>query len=93
MLFFCRIRERQVLFFFTDIDECVSAPCQNGGTCTDQVNSYTCHCPPGYTGLQCQTGKICFSKECVWLNTFTVFFQLIETVFPCLTLPDAVSIL
>ena len=43
---------------FTDIDECVSAPCQNGGTCTDHVNSYLCQCAPGYSGLQCQTGKV-----------------------------------
>lgn len=42
---------------FADIDECVSAPCQNGGTCVDQVNGYLCQCAPGYTDLQCQTGK------------------------------------
>ena len=39
-----------------DIDECASGPCQNGGTCTDQVNGYLCQCAPGYTDLQCQTG-------------------------------------
>ena len=41
----------------TDIDECASGPCQNGGTCIDQVNGYQCQCVPGYTDLQCQTGK------------------------------------
>ena len=40
----------------TDIDECASAPCQNGATCLDQVNGYLCQCAPGYTDLQCQTG-------------------------------------
>ena len=25
-----------------NIDECASAPCQNGGTCNDGVNGYTC---------------------------------------------------
>ena len=39
-----------------DIDECASGPCQNGGTCTDQVNGYLCQCAPGYSDLQCQTG-------------------------------------
>ena len=42
---------------FLDIDECASAPCQNGGTCVDQVNGYLCQCAPGYTDLQCQTGE------------------------------------
>ena len=42
---------------FIDIDECASGPCQNGGTCVDQVNGYQCQCSPGYTDLQCHTGK------------------------------------
>ena len=46
-----------VYFLLLDIDECASSPCQNGGTCMDQVNSYQCQCLPGYTDLQCQTGK------------------------------------
>uniref|UniRef100_W5KXV1 Crumbs cell polarity complex component 2b n=1 Tax=Astyanax mexicanus TaxID=7994 RepID=W5KXV1_ASTMX len=28
-----------------NIDECESDPCQNGATCEDGVNEYTCHCP------------------------------------------------
>ena len=28
--------------FCTDIDDCTPDPCQNGGTCTDGVNDYTC---------------------------------------------------
>ena len=42
-----------------DIDECASSPCQNGGTCTDAVNSYTCACVDGYNGDDCETG-MCF---------------------------------
>ena len=46
-------------FNFTspDIDECASSPCQNGGTCTDALNSYTCACAAGWTGLHCETGN------------------------------------
>ena len=45
------------VYFSKDVDECASGPCQNGGTCVDQVNGYLCQCAPGYTDLQCQTGK------------------------------------
>ena len=34
----------------TNIDECSSNPCENGGTCEDQVNMYKCKCKAGYTG-------------------------------------------
>lgn len=39
----------------TDIDECAAGPCQNGGTCTDGVASFTCACTPNYQGAQCAT--------------------------------------
>ena len=42
---------------FSDIDDCNSDPCQNGGTCTDGVNTYTCSCAAGYTGINCETGE------------------------------------
>ena len=42
---------------FSDIDECSSNPCQNGGTCVDKVNGYLCSCAHGYTGTECQNGK------------------------------------
>ena len=39
----------------TDIDECVSVPCKNGGTCVDGIDDYICFCMPGYTGDSCET--------------------------------------
>ncbi|KAM5253558.1 fibulin-7 isoform 4-T4 [Hipposideros larvatus] len=38
----------------TDISECSSQLCQNGGTCVEGVNQYKCICPPGRTGSRCQ---------------------------------------
>eukprot|EP00058_Branchiostoma_floridae_P022733 XP_002608223.1 hypothetical protein BRAFLDRAFT_87876 [Branchiostoma floridae] len=38
----------------TDIDECASSPCQNGGQCIDDVNSFRCRCPTGYSGDLCE---------------------------------------
>ncbi|XP_071622275.1 protein crumbs homolog 2 isoform X4 [Heliangelus exortis] len=37
----------------TDIDECESQPCQNGGLCVDLVDGFLCHCLPGYSGVEC----------------------------------------
>lgn len=40
-------------FCETDIDECESQPCANGGKCTDHVNGYICQCRPNYVGTNC----------------------------------------
>ena len=36
-----------------ETDECGSIPCQNGGTCTDLLNNYTCDCIVGFDGYNC----------------------------------------
>ena len=46
----------------SDIDDCASKPCQNGGSCSDMFNGYSCSCAPGYTGEDCQTGKMYFNS-------------------------------
>ncbi|KAK2120705.1 hypothetical protein P7K49_002091 [Saguinus oedipus] len=33
-----------------EINECLSHPCQNGGTCLDLPNTYKCSCPRGTQG-------------------------------------------
>ncbi|XP_022097501.1 uncharacterized protein LOC110982977 isoform X2 [Acanthaster planci] len=50
---------------FHDTDECASTPCQNGGTCADGVNGYTCTCVAGYEGVDCGTDTYeCASNPC-----------------------------
>lgn len=33
-----------------DIDECLSLPCKNGGTCQNLENNYECTCVEGFEG-------------------------------------------
>ena len=46
--------------YLSDINECVSSPCQNDATCEDSFNGYRCSCMPGYIGDHCETGKECY---------------------------------
>ena len=42
-----------------------TTPCKNGGTCVDGIGSFTCQCPPGYTGKSCESiTSICASDPC-----------------------------
>jgi hypothetical protein len=42
---------------FSDIDECLSNPCQNGATCNNEQNGYTCRCAGGWQGTNCDIGN------------------------------------
>ena len=48
------------LYLVIDANECrLSAPCKNGATCAATgVNTYTCTCAAGYTGTNCDQGKL-----------------------------------
>ncbi|XP_006720026.2 coagulation factor VII isoform X4 [Homo sapiens] len=49
--------ERTKLFWisYSDGDQCASSPCQNGGSCKDQLQSYICFCLPAFEGRNCET--------------------------------------
>ena len=73
--------ERELIFFIhshdfhADINECVSNPCLNGGTCVDQVNRYVCNCHDGYGGVNCQTSKYSFHYQ-MYAQLGTVYIEL-----------------
>ena len=40
----------------SDVDECLSSPCENGGSCANLMARYTCSCIAGWSGTNCQAG-------------------------------------
>ena len=49
-----------VILFLSDVNECESNPCRNGGTCVNQWHRYSCMCQLGFTGYNCERSK-CFN--------------------------------
>ncbi|XP_060517827.1 protein eyes shut [Cylas formicarius] len=53
------------IFCDHELDECMSAPCQNGGVCIDLHAEYSCACLFGYTGKNCEEViQICKKNPC-----------------------------
>ena len=44
-------------FFSSDINECETDLCENGGSCENTIGSFTCTCAAGYDGDTCENGK------------------------------------
>ena len=64
-----------------DVDYCISAPCQNGGSCVDIIGGpgYTCTCPLEYTGLDCDVEfNECESSPCLNGGNCTVSNETIS---------------
>ena len=49
--------------FSTDIDDCSPSPCENGGTCTDLVDDFSCDCAAGFSGETCETSIFLILKR------------------------------
>ncbi|KAA3676018.1 uncharacterized protein DEA37_0008329, partial [Paragonimus westermani] len=48
-----------------DVDDCLTEPCLNGGSCEDLPNMrYICHCPTGFIGRNCEFANVCAENPC-----------------------------
>lgn len=67
-----------------NINECISEPCLNSGTCEDLINGYHCYCIDGFAGVSCdQQIDECLSNPC--LNNATCIDQI--NGYVCYALP------
>lgn len=66
---------------YIDEDQCQSSPCLNGGKCDDGMNSYTCWCPPRFTGKNCE---IEIAKQCNVNNGGCMHLCFVDKIYGAL---------
>ncbi|MFO0761484.1 MAG: DNRLRE domain-containing protein [Byssovorax sp.] len=59
---------------YTPSNHCAPNPCQNGGACVDSANGYTCQCPAGTSGVNCEQVTCPCAVDPKWNQTFTAPF-------------------
>ena len=52
-----------------NINDCESDPCQNGGSCNDEVDGFVCDCISVFTGDTCDTEGTFLFKD--YFTTFS----------------------
>lgn len=61
--------------YYSDLNYCTNhKPCKNGGLCTNTGQGlYTCECPPGFTGRNCDVEMdSCSHQPCLNAGTCKV---------------------
>ena len=56
------------------LNECDSAPCRNGGNCTNNLGRFKCDCPKKFSGQQCEVCKSIISRHGD-LRLFTIVYR------------------
>ena len=69
------------IYYIVDIDECASGPCNNQGSCHDEVNGFTCSCVTGYTGETCDIGRMMtYFNQQFWFPTRIDINQTVQSM-------------
>ncbi|KAI0227208.1 hypothetical protein LSAT2_022348 [Lamellibrachia satsuma] len=63
----------------TEVDECASQPCHNGGVCTGVLAGYVCKCSLGYGGQSCDT-VVSPDFDLVFHRASTTDYVLLRTI-------------
>lgn len=59
-----------------EVNECLSQPCRNGGSCIDELNSFSCQCPVGITGILYASCHNCLlSRHCSETYIIPTYYQ------------------
>ena len=54
------------VFVILEVDHCGSSPCQNNGTCVDDIADFKCECVNGWKGRYCHLQYThCDSRTCL----------------------------
>lgn len=65
-----------------EVNECLSQPCQNGASCSDELNSFSCLCPAGTTGTLFLLTVAVSQDEFGWQRPHNYILKL-TTMFKC----------
>ncbi len=61
---------------YPDVNDCVSNPCRNGGTCIDGISSFQCFCPDGWEG------DLCALSECPVFSFLIILILFTFSILP-----------
>lgn len=51
---YTRVFLKSLIICLVEPDPCIPSPCENGGTCSSDGDSYSCTCRLGWMGKNCQ---------------------------------------
>ena len=66
------LHRKCLLYIYLYDDECAANPCYKG-TCTDEINGFTCSCDAGFMGTRCDTGMSHIVLDLKYAYSLTIY--------------------